>query len=419
MKKILLTLFILFTIFSSYAFAYQTESLPVETAVGKPPADTGANIASCTFYRGGDGIAGVRIGNPQMASFITDVATKVDIPTAVLAGVMRVESVQGLMSTDTTYLQNDYDAHSSGVAFGIMQFTPGTFINTFDQNKAALGSLFNKTGVSTKIVGQSDMEPNNLLRMYSVRDSIIAAAFKIKKDKELFNGNGPWNEAAVNAVATSYYGCLLYPSCNTGPNSYGGDVWKSYSSCQAPSAPIGGGGPIAGGGSFSGIPADAASCPIPNGKIICGSHDHPSNNCGHCGLNYPDAQGNCSPYPGTAFAIDVGAGDFDHIYLPQIHNHVIKWNFVGEEIGRLTNEAIQKYTGTDQVTQEKYYLQLHHSQPGSGSPGAHMSGDLGGNVCGDGCQERHTHVQLASGGNFPGNSNNGWLDSALYFCGNN
>lgn len=412
MKKLLMVLYfisscilgLLFLRSAATAFGleYSTES-SFTTEVGKPPAETGANITSCTFYRSGDGIPGLKIGNPQMAALITDVATKVGIPPAMLAGVMRVESAQALNSKDPTFISNDYDPHPSGgsVAFGTMQFTPGTFISTFDQNRVVMASLFNKTGVSTKIVGQNDMEPASLLRIYSVKDSIIAAAFKIKKDKENFNGSGPWNEAAANAVATRYYGCLLYPSCNTGPNSYGGDLWKSYSSCLGESGTI-----------LSPIRPEASDCPLQGGIISCGSQFTPIRGCGHCGLGYPASSvaAFCG-YPGTKYAIDIGGVDFQSIYLPRIDGHVVNWKFVYTSPGR--TEEIQGYAGIDQVTQKSYYIQLHHTQPGSGNSGARVSGDVGGIICGFGCNEKHTHIQIGTGSNI---GNVGWLDAAQYFC---
>ena len=43
-----------------------------------------------------------------------------------------------------------------------------------------------------------------------------------------------------------------------------------------------------------------------------------------------------------------------------------------------------------------------------------QSGDIGGKICGRDCNEKHTHIQLGSGGRTPGDTN--WLDAAQYFC---
>lgn len=208
------------------------------------PGQTG-NIAGCTFYRGGDATPGLQFGNPQMAYTVSDIAGKVGIPSAVLAGVMRVETASALASTDLTYLTNDYDAHSSGVAYGVMQFTPGTFLSTFNINRSGMATLFGKTEVKTTIDPQNAIAPQHILRIYSIKDSLIAAAFKIKADKISFNNQGPWDQAALNEIATRYYGCLRYGpgGCSTGQFSYGEDLYNSFTKCQpssgtTPSSPI-------------------------------------------------------------------------------------------------------------------------------------------------------------------------------------
>lgn len=210
----------------------------------QPSGQTG-NIASCTFYRGGDQTPGLRFGNPQMAHIVSEIAGKVGIPSAVLAGVMRVETASALASADLTYLTNDYDSHSSGVAYGVMQFTPNTFLNTFNANRNAMATLFGKTDVKTDIDPQSAMAPQHILRIYSIKDSLIAAAFKIKADKQSFNGQGPWDQEALNEIARRYYGCLRYGpgGCAAGQFSYGEDLYNSFSKCQpsggtTPSSPI-------------------------------------------------------------------------------------------------------------------------------------------------------------------------------------
>lgn len=213
----------------------------------------GGNIASCTFYRGGDPTPGLKFGNTEMPATITEISGKVGVPASIVAGIMRVESPQAISTTDSSYVTNDYDSKfsidSSGnpVAYGVMQFTPGTFINTYGLNSGDLQTTFGKTDIrcdtiqrTCAIDPQASQAPTDLFRIYSIRDSITAAAYKVKRDKQAFNGADPWNEDAVNAIAANYYGCLRYPSCSSGPNSYGGDLWKSYSECQAPAANLAG-----------------------------------------------------------------------------------------------------------------------------------------------------------------------------------
>lgn len=232
-----------------------------------PPGDTTlppgvareGDISTCLFYRGGDKTQGVKIGNPEMAKTISAISQKVGVPAAIVAGIMRVETGQALASTDPTYLANDYDNHSSGVAYGVMQFTPQTFAGTFRTNSGELNTLFGKQSVSIDAnVKQDSMEPASVFRIYSVKDSITAAAFKVRADKRAFNGDEPWSEAAANAVARAYYGCLLYGSggCTSGPYSYGADLWKSYSECRTTI-----------GGTLAGWPTDGILTQGPQGAF--------------------------------------------------------------------------------------------------------------------------------------------------------
>ncbi len=202
------------------------------------------NISSCTFYRGGDTTQGLGFGNPQMAALVSDISTQVGVPPAVVAGIMRVESPSAVAETDPSFLNNDYDSDcshdSSGnvVACGIMQFTPGTFITTFNNSSSEMHALFGKNQVREVIDPRNNVFPNSFLRIYSIRDSIIATAFKIKNDKQSINGNGPWDQTTIYEIARRYYGCLLYGpgGCTNGPYNYGEDVWKGYTNCQ--SSPI-------------------------------------------------------------------------------------------------------------------------------------------------------------------------------------
>lgn len=155
-------------------------------------------------------------------------------------------------------------------------------------------------------------------------------------------------------------------------------------------------------------PGSGSDCPIPNGVVTCGSKFTPVAGCGHCGLNYPAPQ-YCT-YDAINFAIDVAGEDFSPVYLPKINDHVIKWTFRRQTQGG--TEPIQEYTGVDQQTQDQYFISLHHTASGSGNPGDHLSGEVGANICGNGCGKRHVHVELGTGSP----SGITWLDGPKYLC---
>lgn len=348
-----------------------------------------SDITACYFYRGGDPISAAKISSPQLSSIIADVAAKTGVPASIIAGVMRVESGDRLSSTDQSYFDKDYDYHTSGVAFGIMQFTPPTFDYVFNSNKDILKTSFGKDSVETSTSGT--ISPTNVFRIYSIKDSIAAAGLKIKGDKKSINGDGPWDESTIRKIAGIYYGGGITAYGNG--QDYGSDLWKSYSGCNITSSV-------------------ASSCPIPGGTVTCGSSATSASNCSHCGKGYV---GSCN-YEGIHYAIDVAlpvSKTGDPVFLPQIKGHNVLWKFLNESAGG--SGAIQTYTGTDQATQEKYYIEFHHTLTGTGAgPGKTLlSGGLGGNICGAQCETKpHVHIELGSGEALKSN----YLDAALNLC---
>lgn len=175
-----------------------------------------------------------------------------------------------------------------------------------------------------------------------------------------------------------------------------------------------------------GPPATAGEvCPVDT-FINCGTYWNPRGNCGHClapGYTagrppssfdrlspkrpyYPFGTGTCE-YAGTLFGIDIAGEDGQDIKLPTIRGQSVEWSFFIQYPSAVyPNESIQAFTG--RVGDERYYLQLHHTKPGSGNQSASKSGDRGANICADGCNERHTHVQLALGS--PNHSESEWVD---------
>lgn len=161
----------------------------------------------------------------------------------------------------------------------------------------------------------------------------------------------------------------------------------------------------------------SAICPIPNGIITCGSKNMPIGGCGHCGVGYEAFMKNCT-YPGINYAMDIGGADNAPVILPSVNGKTISWTFVDQ-----TNEvrppllgasqAIQLYAGTNTETGEKYWIQFHHTNIGSGVPGTHLSGERGANICSGGCNMGHVHVEFAK---VDTSGNNVWVDAPTYFC---
>lgn len=261
-------------------FDQTTVSAPVP-GPGTGPVTPG-DIATCTFYRGTTD-TGTKMGNTQFAPVISDIANKVGIPNVLLTAIFKVETPEAFASKDTSYLTNDYDAHKSGAgAIGVMQILPDTFSGIFGNNREALKTSFGKDNFIITIDPQNQMKANNYLRIYSIKDSLIASAYLVKEIKQKYNGNGPWDEGAIREVAKRYFsgnnGICAYPG-----GSYCDDLWKSYSTCVAGS----GGSPT-----NPGPAGISVTCPISQNntdfRVTCGTQADPiPGSCGHGGIGYP------------------------------------------------------------------------------------------------------------------------------------
>lgn len=156
------------------------------------------------------------------------------------------------------------------------------------------------------------------------------------------------------------------------------------------------------------------NCPTKTGIVTNGSLAHPvmdqGVSYGHCDPAYAAAYpANCR-WEGTKYAVDIAGDDFENVFLPTVNKHIVDWTYLTgyDEIKpEAPTEAILKFSGIDTVSGTQYYLQLHHQKPGSGHSG--KSGELGGQICGNGCGERHVHVQIATGQNLGSVSN--WMDA--------
>lgn len=165
-------------------------------------------------------------------------------------------------------------------------------------------------------------------------------------------------------------------------------------------------------------PTIASSCPIPGGVPSCGSERVPVNTstsgglCGHCGAGYG---GYVCDYPGIHYAMDIPGTPLQPIIMPSVDGAKIKWVFNHQSVGSDGITAIQYYGGTDENTGDQYWIQFHHTLPGSGS-GIHYSGEEGAKICQTGCDTGsgpHVHVEFAKV------SSSGqmlWQDAPLYFC---
>lgn len=203
--------------------------------------------------------------------------------------------------------------------------------------------------------------------------------------------------------------------------------------------------PDSGGGTISDPKTSGdLSCPVQNSYLSCGSYWNPvpfANGalCGHCrnegNISYaagqagrfnsdgkpaissngiwPGGTGTCQ-WGGTAWGLDIAGPDGGRVILPTVKGEEIRWIFYRQvQLSSNGLEAIQAYIGTSPAG-EKYYLQLHHTTPGSGNSGATKPGDQGATICLS-CGAKHVHVQIATGDPMAGGSN--WIDPLSTYNG--
>jgi len=333
------------------------------------------NISSCQLTRAGQGYS---IKSSILAGWINDAANRVGVPPSVLASVAMHENLSFVANAE------DIDSRIATNRFcnegAVFCERAGQSLHPGSCSIAELaGGAQNARAVGLMQIVDVFHPGEDLC---SITESLSIAAQKLKADGIT---TAQPTQDQINIAIERYYN-----SCTYGSYSYCDEVWQDYQSCQAPAI------------------ADASSCPIPNGVITCGSKNKPVNNCGHCGLNYgADNIARYCGFDGTKYAMDIGGADLSPVYLPKISGNVIRWTFVSEDQG---TEAIQRYTGVDELTHEQYFISFHHTQSGSGNPGTHFSGDIGAKICGNGCNERHVHVEFQIG------SQGNYVDAPDYFC---
>jgi len=161
-------------------------------------------------------------------------------------------------------------------------------------------------------------------------------------------------------------------------------------------------------------PITSRDCPLKSSpRVICaGVHSkNPPTPCQHCNASYLETKWRvyCGTGIGTEYGLDVRNANNDKtVYLPKVNGHAVNWQFHNHP----SKPSIQTYSGTDEVTQEKYWLQFHHTQTGSGRGGSSQNSAVGAQIC-TGADCDHLHIQLGSGSSKSGTQ---WFDAYDYFC---
>lgn len=386
----------LFMFFSGLGAGTGSPGTPTGEAAPIPPLSSltsTASITSCKFIQQG---VSYRVGSSKLQSLFEEAAAKSGVPSSLLAAIAMQETTNftaqarddNPLFSATDFPGNGCEPYSRDIpasvtgALGLMQIQPPSNISTYGTNYRADAADLEGIKIGLSFLGR---DPSSLTKndFCNIRTNIyLAAGVIINKNR----GKAPTTADEARAIACSYMG-----ACQVGTYSYADEIRQSFEACKTQ--------PVE-------ATAGTSECLIANAKVLCGSQFTPVNGCGHCGLNY-GPMGNCV-YEGTRHSIDIAGAPGQTILLPKVNNSMIQWVFIGQEAGSF--QAIQKYAGTD-PSGKKYYLQLHHTQPGNGNAIGGASGEAGGAIWGGG---DHVHVQIGDGGDSPGNTR--WLDAAQNFC---
>lgn len=200
-----------------------TQTTPTASA-----APITSDISSCQFIRSDHNPKGASYKSPLLISYFQEASKLTGIPLTVFAAFARVES-PGLTNFTDDQVRFYSCAKSPTGALGVMQLQP----------QGTLGHAAESVANGARIAG---LDYNSLTESdyCDVRKSVLmGAGFILKKMSYFGYGDGTkWDPAwtndkkAIDTLVNTYYGCLKYPSCSSGPFNYGDDVFTSIQNCK-------------------------------------------------------------------------------------------------------------------------------------------------------------------------------------------
>ena len=370
----------LIAILASFAipFLFSSDNI-IESAALLPLGGTtgggggGGDMSQCKFTRAG---VSKPIKSSKLISIFQEVSAKSGVPASVLATVAVHEN--------SDFPWNATDSHDafSGIGFSGVECLPH-FITS---STGALGLMqvqppprilprarpdaFSVDGLTrgAAMLGKT-FDSLTMQDFCSVRGSVyLGAGVLIAKN----GGKPPTTGEEVKNAVCGYFGS---PCTYQGSFHYGEEAKSDFENCK----PTGGG---------------TASCPIPNGKIICASYGPKmpwsgfNGDCapasrsstgeidigGHCSPKYRDKFPNLCSEPGTpkayisggnlkrtAKSIDVGGGPGTPIFIPTINGQQLKWHFI-DDVNDDVGSTLRVFQ-SEQTSQGKWTIHFVHTSP--------------------------------------------------------
>lgn len=216
------------------------ENIPKSPIVAQvvPPPPKASALAQCLFIRSGDGPGNPKnIKSNRLIGYLQEASNLSGIPPVVLAAFIRVEHGSTLDENDATSWENNCPVNSSSGAIGVMQIMP----------KGTVGHDSGAVANGARLLGKSYNQLTYGDYCNARSNIIMGAGFILKKLSYSFppaypetygDGSGwdpAWtnNSRVIEKMVYTYYGCILYNSCVSGPYSYASDVWTSIQNCPA------------------------------------------------------------------------------------------------------------------------------------------------------------------------------------------
>lgn len=207
---------------------------PIQAKVTQPPKTS--SLAQCQFMRAGDGAGRLKsIKSNRLIGYINEASQLTGIPPVVLAAFIRVEYGAAFDYNDNIAWENNCPVNQSSGATGVMQIMPPGKIG-HDKGAVAngarlLGKSYDQLTYNDYCNARSNIIMGGGFILKKLSYSIPPAYPETYGDGSRWDPSWTNNQRVIEKMVYSYYGCIRYTSCVSGPYNYASDVLTSIQNC--------------------------------------------------------------------------------------------------------------------------------------------------------------------------------------------